>query len=412
MLRGIFIAVLAFGLSAYVNGASVLNGKTAEATPFAVCNINVNGDLADPQPLLIKPGTSEFFNPSSKAGIVELNENQQIELYCSSTGFASPANAGNKIIATCNGGQFTFNSVKYNFNQFQCKAFPDHTARTTGARCYNNGYVVEIGFIVETRFLRIITLCHDTAREETYYAYFQTTPANNGFQTGFPRPSFITGTFFGGKNVDGLYTRTTQRQTIATILGSTTLAEKYIEETSDVFMARGHLAAKADFIYGSQQRATFYFVNAAPQWQKFNALNWVAVEDGSRNLASDRNINLDIYVGTYGTMSLKDASSTWREIFLYVSGTTKQIPVPKIFYRILINKADNSGVVLIGVNNPHLTLDEIKKDYVICTDVSSQIKYITWNKDDISRGYSYACDVNEFAKVVPHNNLSTSKLLV
>lgn len=56
--------------------------------------------------------------------------------------------------------------------------------------------------------------------------------------SGFPRPNFITGGFFGGKNVDGLYTRNTQRQTISGIVGSYDLASKYIEETSDVFLGK------------------------------------------------------------------------------------------------------------------------------------------------------------------------------
>jgi len=111
-------------------------------------------------------------------------------------------------------------------------------------------------------------------------------------------------------------------------------------------------------------------------------------------------------------MQLKDTANNWQSIFLYVSGTTRQIPVPKIYYKILLNKADSSGVVLIGVNNPHLTLEEIKKDYIVCTDVSSQINYINWQKDNIERGYSYACSVADFVKAVPHVSVSASRLLV
>lgn len=129
-------------------------------------------------------------------------------------------------------------------------------------------------------------------------------------------------------------------------------------------------------------------------------------------LAADRNINLDVYTGTFGTTSLRDVGGTFRELYFYVNGATKQIPVPKIYYRILINKAADSGVVLIGVNNPHLTLEEIKKDYIVCTDVSSQITYIKWQKDVIERGYSYACTVNDFVKAVPHVSVSAGKLLV
>jgi hypothetical protein len=101
-------------------------------------------------------------------------------------------------------------------------------------------------------------------------------------------------------------------------------------------------------------------------------------------------------------IQLTDYFGAPKEIFLYVNGADRKIPVPKLYYKVLINKADSTGIVLIGVNNLHVTLEEIKKDYVICTDVSDQIDYINWKKDDITRGFSYACDVNEFLKVVPH----------
>lgn len=131
-----------------------------------------------------------------------------------------------------------------------------------------------------------------------------------------------------------------------------------------------------------------------------------------RVLAADRNINLDVYSGVVGNARLRDTSGNLQDIYLYVSGSTRQIPVPKLYYRIILNKSDNSGVVFIGVNNPHLTLDEIKKDYIVCTDVSSQINYIKWQKDNIERGYSYACSVNDFVKAVPHVSVSAGKLLV
>lgn len=131
-----------------------------------------------------------------------------------------------------------------------------------------------------------------------------------------------------------------------------------------------------------------------------------------RVLAADRNINLDVYTGTWGIIELKDISGVPQPYYLSIIGATKKIPVPKLYYRIVINKADDSGVVVIGVNNPHLTLEEIKKDYVVCTDVSSQIKYISWQKEIVSKGYTYACAVNDFVKVVPHIQVSASKLLV
>lgn len=77
-------------------------------------------------------------------------------------------------------------------------------------------------------------------------------PLYQGYQRSFPRPSFITGGHFKGKDVDALYSRVIQRETISGLIGSFELAQNYVEATSDIFMARGHLAAKVDFIYGSQ----------------------------------------------------------------------------------------------------------------------------------------------------------------
>jgi DNA/RNA non-specific endonuclease len=119
-----------------------------------------------------------------------------------------------------------------------------------------------------------------------------------------------------------------------------------------------------------------------------------------------------VYSGTTGVTRLADTSSVLREIFLYVNGNTRQIPVPKLYYKIIVNLADSSGAVFIGVNNPHLTLAEIQRDYIICTDYSSQINYITWQKDNIERGYSYVCTVADFLRVVPHVSLNVSRLLV
>lgn len=68
--------------------------------------------------------------------------------------------------------------------------------------------------------------------------------------------------------INNLYTQNHQRERIAQLTGIDT----YVTTTQ--FLARGHLAAKSDFVYATGQRASFYFINAAPQWQPFNAGNW------------------------------------------------------------------------------------------------------------------------------------------
>lgn len=48
-------------------------------------------------------------------------------------------------------------------------------------------------------------------------------------------------------------------------------------------------------------------------------------------MAATRNINVDVYTGTFGRMRLADTSSVLHDIFLYAPNTqTRQIPAPML----------------------------------------------------------------------------------
>ena len=91
-------------------------------------------------------------------------------------------------------------------------------------------------------------------------------------------------------------------------MGSRELAEHYIQG-GELYLARGHLAPNADFIFDSWRDATFHYVNAAPQWQSFNggpgpsstspARNWATLEDNCRLLAVERGLDLMVYTGIF-----------------------------------------------------------------------------------------------------------------
>jgi DNA/RNA non-specific endonuclease len=368
------------------------------------CQVIINTDLGNPQPLFIRPGTNQFFHPSDRRGIIEMSMNEQMELFCTN-GFATPGGIEENLIqiSCLSGVRFQFNGIFYNLNEFSCRNWPTSVAqrRVTITRCFNQGTIIDVGFQVENRFFRVFSSCHNPVFEENYYTQYQLTPASDGQESNVIRPGWRQSDFFPGKNVDTLHTRVTQRETIATILGSSTAAARIVEEpNSNIFLARGHLAAMTDFISANEQRSTFFFVNTAPQFQTFNSANWVSVEISSRRLAADRNIVLDVYTGTFGRATFKDVFGIHRDIFL--DYPSHQIPVPALYYKILVNQADRSGIVLLGVNNPHLTLSEIQKDFVICNDISDRINYVSWRREDLERGYGYACDVNEFLRKVPH----------
>lgn len=67
-----------------------------------------------------------------------------------------------------------------------------------------------------------------------------------------------------------------------------------------------------------------------------------------RKLVGTKNISLDVYTGTFGRLRLRDEANSQHEIYLYANATTRQIPAPMIYYKILANHTDNSGIVLIG----------------------------------------------------------------
>lgn len=135
------------------------------------------------QPLLLRPGTAQIIYPSGSDGKVELFDNEQIELYCS-TRFASPYIVGNSITPTCTtNNEFRLNGMRYNFKAFECTDYVAHQVRRTKTRCFNNGYIFEHGFPVQNdRFVKLFDTCQDVVTEENFYAIHKISPANMGYQ--------------------------------------------------------------------------------------------------------------------------------------------------------------------------------------------------------------------------------------
>ena len=126
--------------------------------------------------------------PEDRTGIVYLDDDQEIEIYCTS-GLKVPAGVGNSAIARCSDGNlFDVDGTTYSFKNFTCNSIPHHTTRKTTSRCFNGAIKVDIGFDIGTRFLKVLEVCHDEVTEETYYAKYQLWPASEGIEilTGNP----------------------------------------------------------------------------------------------------------------------------------------------------------------------------------------------------------------------------------
>ena len=46
-----------------------------------------------------------------------------------------------------------------------------------------------------------------------------------------------------------------------------------------LYLSKGHLSPNADFIWNEWQQASYYYFNAAPQWQSINGGNWNEIDE-------------------------------------------------------------------------------------------------------------------------------------
>ncbi|XP_030572939.1 uncharacterized protein LOC115771393 [Drosophila novamexicana] len=382
------------------------------ANRAAGCSIKIRStEMKNPQPLLIKPGTTEFF-PFSAEGYVDVEHDKTIEFHCTSS-LDSPL-SGKSVTAKCVGGStFKVGDKEHDISAIKCTSWPAFVGKKSGSSCNGGTTLIKVGFELSgSRFATQYEVCFNEDEEVTRYVHHTLDSGSNYYATGVDRINFAPGGYFAGKNVDKLYTQAVQKETIDKALG--TDSAKYFDSPKNVFLARGHMGAKADFVYPPEQRATFLFINAAPQWQTFNAGNWARVEDGVRAWVTKNKKHVDCWTGVWGVTTLPNKDGKQTSLYLaYDHNGNGLIPVPKLYFRVVIEPTSKKGIVFIGVNNPHLSLDEIKRDYILCEDVSDKINYISWKRTDLLAGYSYACEVSEFRKKVTHlPAFSVSGLLV
>ncbi|XP_001844830.2 uncharacterized protein LOC6034530 [Culex quinquefasciatus] len=398
-----FLCVV-LGLVFAVEGRDLLLQETRSVRFAPTCSLNINNQLPIPQPLILHTGTDQFRYPTSNNRLLQLNAGETVELACDNGFNLAPAK--NTIIVSCVFDQtFNYDSTMYQFQEFSCTRNWYSSARDTNEACNQGATIIEIGFELGTRFPKIMDICHNSESFENHWVKHEFRRAHAGYQQGVARPSWYQGEFYPGVNVNTLYTIVRQRQTIAEILNSQTLADDIVGDTSNgVYMARGHIAARADFIYATHQNATFWFLNAAPQWQNFNDGNWLKIEDSTRNFVAARNIRVTVYGGTYGAHTQTDVNGDQQPIFLdFDRNGVQRLPAPKIYYKILHDEQNKAGIVLIGVNDVHITsMDQIRNEYMFCEDIGDKVSWINWDRFNLRRGFSYACEVNEFLRKIGH----------
>lgn len=368
------------------------------------CSVSIRNDLPDPQPLVLRPGSGGGFRkPDDAVGTLKFTAGEKVRLVCTGKDnkFKNLEGTQWDVLATCvNGKTFSVSGVAKAFRKLACSLLPLPDERIRRKTCLGGRYTdVELGFGVGDEFLTIINACHDENRKETLYTKFTLVKEISGFQSGFPRPRYWNQTSFWPNIVlDDQYKLDTQVKTIGTLLGSVEEGKRYIKN-NQYSLSHGHLVAKSDLLYGSQQNVTFSYVNSAPQWQNFNGGNWNDLEKDVKAFASGSQQDLTVYTGVHGIAQLPNVNGVQTDLYFRVdSNGVRSIPIPKFFWKVIYNEKTKLGTAFVGVNN--LYLPKITNEYRICTDISSQIRRLTWKPNDKALGISYACTVDSLRKVV------------
>ncbi|XP_011148137.2 uncharacterized protein LOC105188409 [Harpegnathos saltator] len=370
----------------------------------AGCSISTkypNGDLKEPQPLILRWKGSDisFLYPENKNRTLEIHTGDTIHLVCpGKDNYLKDEYWGDQVPATCVWDKtFRVKGENYDFRTLTCAKDPEDSTKYRKPPCCTCKHnPVEIGFKMGNDFIATIEICYNDETYETYYTKFRMTKHIGNFQRSYPRPQFKQGNFFHGINVNKLYTFRAQKETLAKILGSSDLVAGKLRESVQ-FLSRGHLAAKSDFIYGSQQRSTFWYVNAAPQWLSFNDGNWKLLETSIRDLVTNRKLDLDVYTGTHDIMTMKNIYGVQTRLYLYPE--RQVLPVPKYFWKVIYDPKSKKGTAFVGLNDPFI--QSRYTNMFLCLDVTKEITWLKWDPNNVTAGISYACTINELRKKIP-----------
>ncbi|KAG7211652.1 hypothetical protein KM043_010905 [Ampulex compressa] len=374
--------------------------------PEGECRVSINykkGDLREPQPLLFtqSSGKREFLYPAESGSTLSIPKGRSIYLACPGEyNHIVNVKRTNEAEAVCVRDKiFNVDGVPRNFSSLVCKNMPYHEARRMNRPCLGKYSSVAIGFSVNGSFVPTIEVCRDDETYATYYTKFRMTKMIQSYQSSYPRPNnWWIGDYYPEIDIKGLYRIENQISAVGKILKSTQLASKHIKKSVQ-FLSRGHMAAKVDFVYGAVQRATFWYLNAAPQWQSFNGGNWNYLEEGVRYFAGSRHLDLDVYTGAYGQMTMTDVYGRKQPIHLYVNGPKRALAVPRFYWKVIVDPVSNKGLAFVGLNDPFV--EYITRDLYICKDVSPLIRWLLWSPRNITAGLSYACEVDDLRRAVP-----------
>jgi len=395
------------------------------------CHVNLDALTGDYPPLLVQ--NDDFVFPSSRTEdderILTFDEEASLDLYChgSEEGqdsafvvLAEDDTGESKVSLTCIAGVFkrklfqttvAVEAASCNKKQEPLLVRRQELCSPVGADGREEGLSeltrVSIGWNLSGKFLEQIGLCVDERMFATIWTNHTIHGANIDFRDTTPgRPGFRTDTsgtrrYFSwatSSKMTKYYSKKYQEKAVKLQLGTNNkLGAISIIETSRSgthYFAKGHLSPDAAFIYDVMQDATYYFMNAAPQFQSFNNGNWKALEYNTRDLGNKLGRDLQVMTGTYGVLTYPNINNNPTPINLF---NATYIPAPKYYWKVVQDQATNTAVAFIGSNDPHVDSAPLE----LCPNRCGEMSWVDWNLSDLDAGYMYCCSVEDAIQAIP-----------
>ena len=367
------------------------------------CIVTIDGPDWPAKPAILTNHKGETSLPSGdeEERVLVFGLNEQFELSCPGTYLTiGPRNVWIECVEDSTFMWWEKDSPEIvdlaNFAELGCKRTPSDEAQIIGTCGQNEEFdLIHIGFdVASDDMIEMVEVCHDIAAARTLWSRHVLLDEIKFQDKNNERPKW-DGDFFNF-DADHAYSMDTQWETFSTLLGSPLLADFFLPG-GEYYLARGHLAPNADYIFYSWMDSTFYLINAAPQWQCFNARNWAYLEESIRDFTILHSMDYIIYTGTYGVMELPDINNNPTRIFLYED----KLPVPNFYWKIVYSPSENKGIAAVGVNNPYIV--ENLDDFIICPPIESHalLDRIP-DAGDVTKGLLYLCKVGDLTKIIEY----------
>lgn len=369
------------------------------------CRLNTRTHFGEPLPIIIRNG--RLLEPSDNDGNIDLNVGDELTLSCEGSGTIEHSSATQSLTTSnifCEGGD-NFKNHDWllspaRFTLFKCQYPPNYISNRTNQTCFDGNVIVQVGYKVQNQFYPTYETCFNYDTRNPIYSQYTQKPYNAYYQTRVERPFFIDDGNYGFP-VDSYFSPRGQQFAVAQLVG--TKLKDYMTTSQE--LSRGHLAAKTDFVFAFGERATFHYVNCAPQWKNFNGGNWNTLEVDLRNHIHAAGYNTIIYTGTYGVTQLLNQVGYWTDLHLYTDENNNPvIPIPQYFYKVVYEPSSKNGIAFVGINNPHYTAEKVK-ELIFCDDVCKEkpeFRWLTWHPNNPNEGYTFCCSIPDFRRAISH----------